>query len=70
MSHLKRVEGWRDDVAAKIARVGPETEYGRELTQTLAMYERLLSQMREAREPKQRSFPKEERQPGDESEND
>jgi hypothetical protein len=64
VSHIRRVESWRDDVAAKIARVGPETEYGRELAQTLAMYERLLSQMREAREPKQRSFP---REPGDET---
>jgi hypothetical protein len=64
VSHIRRVESWRDDVAAKIARVGPETEYGRELAGTLAMYERLLSQMREAREPKQKSLPM--REPGDE----
>ena len=64
MSHIKTVERWRDDVKAKIARVGPETEYGRELAQTLVMYERLLTQMREAREPKQRSF--HQREPGEE----
>jgi hypothetical protein len=63
VSHLKTVERWRDDVAAKIARVGPETEYGRELAQTLAMYEKLLSQMREAREPKQKNLPM--REPGE-----
>ena len=57
MSHLKRVEGWRDDVAAKIARVGEHTDYGKQLQETLSMYERLLAQMREARKPKQKSLP-------------
>jgi hypothetical protein len=66
VSHLKTVERWRDDVAAKIARVGPETEYGKELGRTLEMYEQLLSQMREAREPKQKSLPM--REMGDETE--
>ena len=56
MSHLKTVERWRDDVAAKIARVGPETEYGRELAQTLAMYEKLLAELREINQPKQRTL--------------
>jgi hypothetical protein len=56
MSHLKRVESWRDDVKAKIARVGPETEYGRELQKNLAMYEQLLAELREINQPKQRTL--------------
>lgn len=66
MSHLKRVEGWRDDVQAKIKMVGKHTDYGRQLQKDLEMYEKLLVQLREAGQPKQKSLLP--REPGDESE--
>ena len=57
MSYIAKVESWRDDVAARLARFGPDTPYGQELARTLAMYEKLLGELRELNKPKQGSLP-------------
>lgn len=56
MSYISRVEGWRDDVKARLAQFGPETPYSQELQRTLDMYEKLLGELREIHKPKQGSL--------------
>lgn len=56
MSYIAKVEAWRDDIKTRLARFGPETPYGQELQRTLAMYEKLLGELREIHKPKQGSL--------------
>lgn len=65
MSYIRDVERWREDALRRQALAKAGTDLYNDLQDTVNGYDNLLTRLRAAHEPKQKSLPM--REPGDET---